>query len=181
MALINCPECGKEISDEAKSCPNCGKPLKVKREIKINKKKLGIVIGIIVVLTIGIIVGLRIYTNNPDYVIKKYVEAINNGKFDELEKYEYNYEDYTIKSDAKDYNPAKAKITSYDSPDKIPEDISYLCINQYIPPVQEYKNIKETKVYYIKNELLGLYKNYIVVGKVRGKWMIVYSPYYYLE
>ena len=24
MALINCPECEKEISDKAKSCPNCG-------------------------------------------------------------------------------------------------------------------------------------------------------------
>ena len=24
MALINCPECGKEISDKAKICPNCG-------------------------------------------------------------------------------------------------------------------------------------------------------------
>lgn len=28
MALIKCPECGKEISDAAKSCPNCGYPLK---------------------------------------------------------------------------------------------------------------------------------------------------------
>lgn len=27
MALINCPECGKEISDTATSCPNCGRPL----------------------------------------------------------------------------------------------------------------------------------------------------------
>lgn len=27
MALIKCPECGKEISSEAKSCPNCGKPI----------------------------------------------------------------------------------------------------------------------------------------------------------
>lgn len=26
MALINCPECGKEISDKAVSCPNCGCP-----------------------------------------------------------------------------------------------------------------------------------------------------------
>lgn len=26
MALINCPECGKEISDKAQSCPNCGCP-----------------------------------------------------------------------------------------------------------------------------------------------------------
>lgn len=26
MALIKCPECGKEISDKASSCPNCGCP-----------------------------------------------------------------------------------------------------------------------------------------------------------
>lgn len=28
MALINCPECGKEISDRAEACPNCGYPIK---------------------------------------------------------------------------------------------------------------------------------------------------------
>lgn len=27
MALINCPECGKGISDKADSCPNCGMPI----------------------------------------------------------------------------------------------------------------------------------------------------------
>lgn len=27
MSLIECPECGKEISDKANSCPNCGYPL----------------------------------------------------------------------------------------------------------------------------------------------------------
>lgn len=26
MSLINCPECGKEISDKAEMCPNCGCP-----------------------------------------------------------------------------------------------------------------------------------------------------------
>ncbi|MBN2636839.1 MAG: SH3 domain-containing protein [Prolixibacteraceae bacterium] len=30
MALIICPECNKEISNQAKSCPNCGYPLKSK-------------------------------------------------------------------------------------------------------------------------------------------------------
>ena len=30
MALINCPECGKEISDKAASCPNCGATVKKK-------------------------------------------------------------------------------------------------------------------------------------------------------
>ena len=24
MALINCPECGKQVSDQAQSCPECG-------------------------------------------------------------------------------------------------------------------------------------------------------------
>lgn len=28
MALIKCPECGKEISDKAEMCINCGFPLK---------------------------------------------------------------------------------------------------------------------------------------------------------
>lgn len=27
MALITCPECGKEISSKATSCPNCGAPI----------------------------------------------------------------------------------------------------------------------------------------------------------
>ena len=27
MALITCPECGKEVSDKATACPNCGYPI----------------------------------------------------------------------------------------------------------------------------------------------------------
>ena len=27
MALINCPECGKSVSDQASSCPSCGHPI----------------------------------------------------------------------------------------------------------------------------------------------------------
>lgn len=26
MALITCPECGNQVSDQAKSCPRCGHP-----------------------------------------------------------------------------------------------------------------------------------------------------------
>lgn len=28
MALIKCPECGKEVSDKAKNCTNCGFPIR---------------------------------------------------------------------------------------------------------------------------------------------------------
>ena len=27
MALVKCPECGKEISDKASNCPGCGYPI----------------------------------------------------------------------------------------------------------------------------------------------------------
>ena len=46
MALINCPECGNQMSDTAKKCPHCGYKTK-----KINKK---IILGIILAI-IGII------------------------------------------------------------------------------------------------------------------------------
>lgn len=32
MALIKCPECGKEISDKAEKCPHCGKILQTKQK-----------------------------------------------------------------------------------------------------------------------------------------------------
>ena len=32
MALITCPECGKEISDKVKACPHCGYPLTAEAE-----------------------------------------------------------------------------------------------------------------------------------------------------
>ena len=58
MALITCPECGKEISEMVKTCPNCGYPLKpgTKQHILIileKKKKFLIgVVGFIVVLSV---------------------------------------------------------------------------------------------------------------------------------
>lgn len=44
MALINCVECGKEISDKAKFCPNCGMPLTKKgRGFAIASLVLGVI------------------------------------------------------------------------------------------------------------------------------------------
>ena len=41
MALIQCPECGKEVSDKAGKCPHCGYPLEEleKKEPVKEKKK----------------------------------------------------------------------------------------------------------------------------------------------
>lgn len=41
MALITCPECGKNVSESAESCPNCGYSIKkhvLKEKIAIQQK-----------------------------------------------------------------------------------------------------------------------------------------------
>ena len=47
MALIKCPECGKEISDKASACPNCGCPasaMNATGAISSDAEKYGIVV-----------------------------------------------------------------------------------------------------------------------------------------
>lgn len=55
MALITCPECGKEISDTAKACPNCGFLLEQNQKLKIrrtplSKRKSQIILGVVSIL-----------------------------------------------------------------------------------------------------------------------------------
>ncbi len=38
MALINCPECNKEISDKAFSCPHCGYPISLDTNLNNNSQ-----------------------------------------------------------------------------------------------------------------------------------------------
>lgn len=58
MAMIKCPECGKEISDKAKVCPNCGVKIKGKNNI--------ILIIIIVVLFIVILGSTYFVIHNKE-------------------------------------------------------------------------------------------------------------------
>jgi len=65
MALINCPECKKEVSDSAKTCPHCGYKLieddvkKTDSQSKKNKKKNGcltlLIIGAVLIVIFYII------------------------------------------------------------------------------------------------------------------------------
>jgi len=61
MALIKCPECGKEVSENAASCPNCGRPIKATMTInedgsQTSVRRLWIIILIAVILIIGLII-----------------------------------------------------------------------------------------------------------------------------
>lgn len=65
MALIKCPECGKEISDQADKCPSCGFPIKAKKKKKekaqkekkdtVPKKRIIILASVITFVVVGAI------------------------------------------------------------------------------------------------------------------------------
>jgi uncharacterized membrane protein YvbJ len=84
MPLINCPDCGKEVSDQAESCNNCGRPiakrsdsLDVEQDAKANKKGnqsaylryslghaitlLGVIVGLPVGMAAGALYGFAIF------------------------------------------------------------------------------------------------------------------------
>lgn len=72
MALIKCPECGKEISDTAKNCPNCGYRIKrPKNNVKMKPIIIGGAILIIIVVTLLIIQNSRYKEDSsPFYTMK---------------------------------------------------------------------------------------------------------------
>lgn len=54
MALIQCPECGKQVSDTARSCPHCGYNLARRHQAR---RRAVVLLG----LVIAIIVGIAVY------------------------------------------------------------------------------------------------------------------------
>lgn len=60
MALVNCKECGKKISDKATMCPSCGCPTKeesneIKKENKINGLSMWLTLCVIICFIISVV------------------------------------------------------------------------------------------------------------------------------
>jgi RNA polymerase subunit RPABC4/transcription elongation factor Spt4 len=49
MALINCPDCKKQVSSEAEKCPHCG------RSIAAKQSATGVMAAIIIGLVVGVL------------------------------------------------------------------------------------------------------------------------------
>lgn len=64
MALIKCPECGKEFSNKAPACPNCGCPTTEIQKMKHTK---------------------TIIIDNKEYDVTHIVQLLNQDKFEEAE------------------------------------------------------------------------------------------------
>lgn len=61
MALMNCPECGKEVSDSAEQCPHCGFPI-AKQNDRTPRKIKGLEICFIISLIACIVfLSLKVY------------------------------------------------------------------------------------------------------------------------
>jgi uncharacterized membrane protein YvbJ len=92
MALINCPECQKEISDKVKACPFCGYPFSEENDqsntnqvqqvevtgVKLNKgfnKRTLVIIGVLVGVVLIAFFGYRYYSEQKAQ--KLYEESFN--------------------------------------------------------------------------------------------------------
>jgi len=49
MALIQCPECGRDVSDKAAACPHCGHPVRgqVKSDRVLNSSVASKIVGML--------------------------------------------------------------------------------------------------------------------------------------
>ncbi len=92
MALINCPECGKEISDLAKYCPNCG--FQIKREEKDFRKKLVLMLGLAFIIVFGVI--LFIVVGNLPYNAQNAEEKRRDKYLEEIDTVSETFPDTGI-------------------------------------------------------------------------------------
>lgn len=116
MALINCPECGKSISNTSENCIHCG--CLIKKSKKINKKTGGIVGGVIIIIVVAIVVMSNIGTLFPHTIknthLMKLLEYTSSAEikrdlgddykhmvWDSLDSTSDEYKDITI--DGKEY------------------------------------------------------------------------------
>ena len=139
MALINCRECGKEISDKATACPNCGFPLPKLTQASIKKKENGCLNWLLLIAAVPIMLGI--------------VTAVNHSSDNDITS------DKSIP--AKEVNPSAPKIGEAVSADKI-------IAQGYVPPIGEIIPSRDSATYSLM-DIYFKGKNVIITTQRDGK------------
>ena len=85
MALINCPECGHEISDTVQQCPHCGYAINGQpTQAPKKKSKTGIIILVAVVLA-ACAAACYLFVIQPQQKLSQAETLISRGKYSEAE------------------------------------------------------------------------------------------------
>lgn len=161
MALVKCPECGKEISDKAKECPNCGIVISIidvsenveekfnesiendkkitKNEKKKNKNKKGLFVGIIVVVALTALIGgyfLFVKVIKPSNEYKKAEKLLSDGKYSEAQELYIELGDYKDSEE-------KIKECDYCAAEKNLENGDFETAKAGFFELEEYKDAKD--------------------------------------
>lgn len=107
MALIKCPECGKEISDACQSCPGCGYPITVEKDSnpaviskKNNKRNIKLIAGISIgVVVAGVLIAAVFVYNSPSSKYSRANNAFETGDYEKAIKIYSNLGGYLDSSD----------------------------------------------------------------------------------
>lgn len=180
MALVKCPECGKEVSSQLKKCNNCG--YKLKRADKKKIKKV-VIIGVLltILLIIGSVVGLNINKKNQEKIDKEYHDQIVvtgskiyvNGLVSSLYCYDigqvwykaifddFNYWDDYYQYKSSDFNTSIKNYltTNKDKIDKLKEQQKE--IQEEVLKLQKKPNQKYKEAYDKMIELYGAFNNLV--------------------
>lgn len=141
MALIKCPECGKEISDSVKQCPHCGYEIKKQKS---KKPVIAVIIIVIVVLAGGAASYLGYF--RPNSIMNQAENLIDRGKYSDADvllasvpsgnrktelMIRINVGEAREALNSGDYTLAE-KILADVPEDSIPQDLQYSIIEQKV-------------------------------------------------
>ena len=68
MSMIKCPECGKEISDNALACPNCGYQLHKKKKGYLPLAIIGTILSVLEVFSNPVILILAVIFSRTSFM-----------------------------------------------------------------------------------------------------------------
>ncbi len=143
MALIKCRECGKQISDKAKTCPHCG----VKNSSGMSTKKKNIIITCSLIVIVVVVAMILIFKKGPLDVYKStMIDALEEYRVGKIDRKELRNKMDSISSKLNDYDrnekdSFKALSISveagYISMKLLSDDASNKQINEWIAEIKD--------------------------------------------